>query len=238
MSIFRTKVVEKARNEELDFWERELSLQGDFGHILKKRIERASRKEEFPVTIFDAIVPRLQEKFPGQKPFKCIELGSGPLSNLAYGVDAGILDVVAVDSLAEEYARLYKKYGLLDYPIKPVRGDGESLSGLFAGGSFHCAYVRNALDHTQDIMLSFRNLVSLVMKDGYVVLQHTLREGSRQNWSDAHGWDLEMDSDGLIAINSTGEKFCLQKDAPVEFSLIYYSAVEMDRWMDVVFKKL
>ncbi|OGW37108.1 MAG: hypothetical protein A2Y97_02405 [Nitrospirae bacterium RBG_13_39_12] len=226
-------------NEELNFWDTELSLKGKFGEFTKKRIDPKQRKEEFPTLIFDAVLPLLDEHFGASgRPFKCVELGSGPLSNLAYGVDAGLIDVTAVDILAEGYGHLYEKYNLLDYPVKPISGSGEVLTDLFEGETFHCAYARNSLDHTQDILLSFKNLVSLVKRNGYIILQHFVREGSRSDWNNTHQWDLELTANGFVAFNSKGEEFQLQKGCNVEFSYVFYRSVEIDRWMDIVLKKV
>lgn len=225
-------------NEELAFWDSELSLKGRFAEFTKKRIDHKQRKEEFPTGVFDATVPLLEQHFGAKRPFKCIELGSGPLSNLAYGVDTGLLDVTAVDVLADDYKYLYEKYGLLDFPIKPVPGGGETLADLFEKESFHYAYARNALDHTEDIVLSFRNLVSLTKKNGYIILQHFVREGSKNDWSDTHQWDIELTSNGLVAFNSRGQEFSLQKDCSLEFSMVSYRSVEFDRWLEIVLKRL
>lgn len=165
-------------------------------------------------------------------------MGSGPVSNLAYGVDAGLLDVTAVDVLAEKYTSLYKKYDLLHYPIKPIAGSGETLVSLFGKETFHCSYARNSLDHTRDIVYSFQNLVSLTKKNGYVILEHAVREGSKNNWSDSHQWDLELTSNGLVAFNSRGREFPLMKECGVEFSIVSYRSIEFDRWMNIVLRKV
>jgi len=225
-------------NEELHFWDMELSLKGKFEEFTRRRINPDQRKGEFPNLLFDAVLPLLDQHFGASgRPFKCIELGSGPLSNLAYGVDAGLIDVTAVDILAEGYRHLYEKYNLSDYPIKPISGSGESLTDLFGKETFHCAYARNSLDHTQDILLSFRNLVSLIKKDGYIILQHFVREGSKSDWDHSHQWDLELTTNGVVAFNSKGQEFQLQKSCTIEFSFVLYRSLEMDRWMDIVFKK-
>ncbi len=223
--------------EEISFWDRELSLEGEYKDFIMKRIDPVRRREEYPSGIFDRLTTILDGRFPGSRPFKVIELGSGPLSTLAHGVDKGDIEVHAVDILADSYADLYKKYNLLDFPVKPVSGTGESLSEIFERASFHCAYVRNALDHTFDIVRSFNNLVSLVKKGGYIVLQHNVREGSGGNWKGIHGWDLDFNEHGLIASNSIGQEFRLQQNADMELSIVHYSSIELDRWVECVFKK-
>jgi SAM-dependent methyltransferase len=226
-----------AQEEEFDFWDKELSLTGHFAEFTKKRIDPKVWKEEFPSNYFELLIPMLDKEFPGESPFKVVELGSGPVSNLAYGVEQGMIDVKAVDILADRYRALYQKHDLLDFPVKPIQGCGEDLATLFKRESFHCAFAQNALDHTHDIVLSFNNLVSLVKKGGFIILQHAVREGSFQNWSPSHRWDLELSGDGFVAYDSEGKEFQLQRQADLEFVLVYYSSFELGRMLNVVFRR-
>ena len=224
-------------SEELKFWDQELSQEGQFPEFMKKRVDPQLWHKEYPFTLIDPLISLMEKEFPEEAPYKFIELGSGPLSSLAYGVDKGIIKVDAVDILADEYVNLYKKHGILDFPIKPIQGSGERLHELYPRESFHCAYVRNALDHTQDIVLSFKNLVSRVKKNGFIILSHSVREGSSQNWSEAHKWDLELTDNGFVAFDSKGREFQLQKGNEVEYMHIYYDSVHLTRWMNIIFRK-
>lgn len=226
-----------SESEEFIFWDRELSMQGEFAEFTKKRINMNTRHEEYPSGLIDPLFPLMEKYFPDETPYKVIELGSGPLSTLGHGVDKGVLDVMAVDPLADEFGMLYKKHKVTDFPIKPVRGSGETLDELFPNESFHLAYVRNALDHTVDIMLSLKNLVRTVKTNGFIILSHIVREGSRENWSEAHQWDLELTSNGLVAFDPNGGEFQLQKSNDLEFVHVYYESVYLSRWMNTIFKK-
>ena len=226
-----------AREEEFKYWDNELALRGQFADNIKKRIDPKLRREEFPIGYLELLMPLLDKEFPGKKPFKVIELGSGPISSLAYGVDQGIIDVAAVDILGDRYGCLYQKYNLLDFPVKPIQGCGEELNTLFGEESFHCAFAQNSLDHVRDIVSSFNNLVSIVKKKGFIILQHAVREGTHQKWSSGHQWDLEMTKNGFVALNSRGKEIRLQQQASLEFMVIYYSSFELDRWLNIVFRK-
>ena len=68
--------------QELAFWDLELSLQGPYAEFTKKRLDPLFRKEDFPTSMFDAIVPLLEQRFGSVRPFKCIELGMGPCLKL------------------------------------------------------------------------------------------------------------------------------------------------------------
>jgi hypothetical protein len=234
----KSKESDNASNsEELTFWDQELSLTGEYSDQIKKSMDPDLWHEAYPFSLINPLLPLMEKEFPEEAPFRFIEIGSGPLSTLAYGAGKGIIKVEAVDVLADQYHMLYRKHGISDYPIKPVQGSGETLHELYPKESFHCAYVRNALDHTQDIMLSFRNIVSAVKANGFIILSHFVREGSNENWSDAHKWDLELTSNGFMAFDSRGEEYHLQKNNNVEFVHVYYDSIYLNRWMNVIFKK-
>jgi len=68
-----------------------------------------------------------------ERQLKLVEIGSGPLSILASGIDQGLFDITAIDPLAQVYNKLMRQNGL-SYPVKPVRGFGEKLLSLLGEG--------------------------------------------------------------------------------------------------------
>ena len=223
--------------EELGFWSEELSLDGNFADVLRGRVEKSRRKEEFPAFL-DPILPILQARFQLTGPARCIEIGSGPLSTLSWGVDAGVLDVTALDVLADEYAVLLERAGIEDFPVRPRNLGAEDICEHYSDESFHLAFARNSLDHTLDVPRAFDNLVRVLRPDGLLVLQHHVNEGSRQNWSDSHQWNLDMVSGPLTATKRSGESFTLFPRADPEPVLVSYRSYVLDGWMDLAFRKL
>src|SRR5262245_23716616 len=174
--------------EELGFWEGELTGKGKHPQEIARRLDPGRRRDVFPALLADPLLPMLRKRFGLTGPARCVEVGSGPLSTLAWGVEAGLVDVTAVDVLALEYAALLERHGVRS-PVRPVPGTGEGLLEMFPEQSFCLAFANNALDHTDDAPRTFDNLVRLTRPDGAIVLQHHLQEGTRQEWSPSHKWN-------------------------------------------------
>ena len=75
---------------------------------------------------------------------RLLEIGSGPVSLLAFGVEQGLFEVTAVDPLASVYDEILSKYGI-SYPIKPRTGYAERLVKSFGKDSFDIVYSSNSL---------------------------------------------------------------------------------------------
>lgn len=213
--------------EEMHFWDKELSLKGKFTKYIMRRLDPKLRKEDFPEKLLELSF----RSFSGEQPYQVLELGSGPLSTLAYGVDIGLIEVVAIDPLADAYASLYKKYNIMNFPIKPIQGAGEALN---ISKKFHCAFAINSLDHTTDIVKSFNNLVMSVRMGGCVILQHHIKEGSYQRWSESHKWDLDVDNDQLIANDRNGNKYILTTN----LKIVFLNVDREKRGIEIVIQKL
>jgi SAM-dependent methyltransferase len=132
-----------------------------------------------------------------------LELGSGPVSLLAWGVEERLFHLTAVDPLADEYARLMAG---CSYPVKPVMGFGERLSGLFPPSSFDLAYSSNALDHTRNPRECMRQLAMMVKDGGILYCEGFLREGTNAEWEGLHQHDLVPEDGHLVAYDITGQR--------------------------------
>lgn len=164
-----------------------------------KRLQKVVREEIFPQTLLSIIRKYEAEKL---KP-KVIELGPGPLSDLAWGVETGLIDVVAVDPLADEYNKILNARNIF-FPIKAVQGTGEGLA--LPANSFDIAYLRNSLDHTSDPRKCLINLVRVLKVKGYLYIHSNVREGTRVGWSGLHQHDLVLEENRLIHYNRIGDR--------------------------------
>jgi hypothetical protein len=222
--------------EELGFWEGELKLRGKHPEDIARRLDPRRRREVFPRMLAEPILPLLRQHFRLDRPAKCVEIGPGPLSTLAWGVDEGLLEVHAVDVLATEFAALLARHDIT-YPVRPIPGTGEDLLAWFPPASFELAYARNALDHTDDAPRTFDHLVKLVRVDGAIVLQHHLQEGTRQGWSASHKWNLDLGEGGLVATRRGGVRIELGRRDDVELLYVEYRSKLLDGWIDVVYRR-
>jgi SAM-dependent methyltransferase len=144
-----------------------------------------------------ALLPHIQVVAGEGPPPSVLELGSGPVSLLAWGVDQGLIAVTAVDPLADAYAALLDRHGC-SYPVRPRRGDGETLSGLFEDGTFDIAYSSNAIDHTASPRRSMEQLARTVRRGGIILCEGFEREGSHEGWWGLHQHDLVAEEGHLV----------------------------------------
>lgn len=164
-----------------------------------RRLHGSVRETIFPPTLLSLVRQYEAEKL---RP-KVIELGPGPLSDLAWGVEAGLIEVVAVDPLADEYNEILNRRRIM-FPIRAIQGTGEQL--LQADNSFDIAYSRNSLDHTSDPRKCLLNLVKALKIKGYLYIHGNVREGSRVGWSGLHQHDLVIEDDRLMHYDRNGHK--------------------------------
>jgi SAM-dependent methyltransferase len=224
--------LDASQTEELEFWDLELRKLGQFKDVVERRLDPATRITEYPLGIFAKIYQHNRYKHP----LKVLELGSGPISTLAYGVDNGQLAVTAIDILGDRYRELMDRLGLI-YPILPENGRAEELDRRFPAGSFDCAFARNSLDHTEDLPLAFENIVRCVRPGGFILLMHAVSEGASNHWSASHKWNLDFGRTGLTATNKRGQIYLLEEGKSLELEYLSYASVLFGRWIDVLYRK-
>ena len=214
------------------------------------------RRKAFPEKLLEFITPFLKND---NHPLRVLEIGSGPVSILAWGVDQNLFQLTAVDPLAEEYDGIMKKYNF-HYPVKPIKGYGEQLLKLFKRESFDVVYSSNALDHVVSPGKSMRNICEVVKKCGIIFLEGFVNEGTKENWTGLHKHDL-FPKDGQIfhcgqerkevSLTSRLKLKCIYQEikrfrerglesfgygylSPIESPPSYFS----DDWYTIVFKKI
>ena len=146
--------------------------------------DRAKRERAFPRALRQFGETARVDRAP-----RILEVGSGPVSLLAWGVDEGLLEVAAIDPLAEAYAAMLERYGIA-YPVRPRPLAGEDLLDAFAERSFDGAYSSNALDHARSPGRVLHNMARAVRPGGRIVLEGFCREGSNAGWEGLHQHDL------------------------------------------------
>ncbi len=123
-----------------------------------------------------------------QKPRKVLDCGSGVCSILTGTVPNDKL--IACDLLADEYAKIfdYSKYDV----FRPFPLGCEELQWE---DEFDIVHISNALDHTQNPMLSFQKLYQAVAPGGWLIIQSFENEGKHENWKGFHQWNLHVETD-------------------------------------------
>ena len=192
--------------EEILFWE----------ETLVKRPPEVSdpkyKEEAFPEYL-RALA--LEWKNDGNKPLRLLEIGSGPVSLLAYGMEQGLFEVTAIDPLASVYDEILSKYGI-SYPIKPRTGYAERLVKSFGKDSFDIVYSSNSLDHTISPKSSLSQMVQVVKTGGIVFLEGFVCEGSHAKWTGLHQHDLFAENGSLMHRGPKGHLRDLTGDLGLE----------------------
>lgn len=223
--------------EELEFWTREFEGGGQFSEVLGARLDPARREAEFPELLSHGVLDLLEKQFAPGRPLRGLEIGPGPLSTLAWGVDQGRIDVTAVDVLGDQFARLIDRFAP-DFPIRPMTGRGEDLPQILGPEPFEFVYVRNAIDHTDDLPTVFTNMVRLTRPNGAIVLQHHLNEGSHREWSASHKWNLDHGIKGLMATDRDGGKHNFADRDDIQLEYLHYRSYVFDGWVDAIYRRL
>lgn len=187
---------ERALPDEAAFWAKELPER-----IRTLPAYRARMRPDAPVS--DGFLARYLDRIDGD-PIRVIDVGCGPLTAVGKRHGDRVVEVTAVDPLAEEYNRAMDQAGI-EPPVRPRACPGEDLLELFAPGSFDVAYARNAIDHGYDPLRTIEGMLALVAPSGYVVLEHLPREASRNCYRNLHQWDMTLE-DGRLVLERAGAR--------------------------------
>jgi len=158
---------------------------------LPKNWEKISNSETWK-RIFPKMLLRYirEAKNDNNNKLKLLEVGSCPVSMLAWGIKKNLFQITAIDPLADIYEGIMKAYNY-DYPVKPINGYGEKLLQVVAKNSFDLVYSSNALDHARSPERCVENMVEALKKKGIICLEGFINEGSKHFFSGLHQYNLE-----------------------------------------------
>lgn len=180
--------------DEIEYWDDYLSTTEPL------LFDEEIKQKAFPIYMRE-IASGFREAY-GSIP-QVLEIGSGPVSILASGVEKKEIEVSAIDPLAEIYSDLLKKYEIV-YPVRPILGHSENIGKHFPPSTFDIVYSSNALDHALSPGLCLREIVCVTKLGGYVYLEGFTNEGSNGNWHGLHQHDLYLDDDHLMHKTKSG----------------------------------
>jgi SAM-dependent methyltransferase len=207
----RLKLASRLRNalglpdyqSEVDWWDTNLPP-GARHEWMLRMLDREQRQAEFP----KLLLPFVEEAAAISRPVQVLDVGSGPLSPLCWGVDRKLFVATAVDPLARDYARLLERRHI-DFPIRPVEGTGEDLRRLFSADQFDIVYSRNALDHAMDVRRCIEGAAEVLRDGGVLYLEGFVREGTHEGWQGLHQNDLVPEGGALIHYDRRGKRTSL-----------------------------
>lgn len=179
---------------ELLFWDTELGMKGLYAESMVYRTDPDQQNKVYPSEI-QPYIQGLAEKLG--RPPQVLDVGSGPVSMLAYGAHQGWFSLISVDPLAKQYLKILKKYHF-EQDLKLVQGYGEKLAKKFGAASFDLVWMYNALDHSQSPQVVFAELYRVLRPGGYLLIQGQSREGTAAGWTGLHQHDLYVAPGGKL----------------------------------------
>jgi len=141
----------------------------------------------------------LVEKIPAD-PVTILEVGAGPIATVGFSHPKRRLQVTPTDPLADEYNRMLHRRGKVP-PVPTIYADAERLTAQFGADAFHIAYAANCIDHMRDPLRAIREMVNVVRPGGFVVMEHLIDEGARQDYSGLHQWNMRGENGRAILWN-------------------------------------
>jgi SAM-dependent methyltransferase len=176
----------------LNEWNGSASLHGS---SVLQHISAANCITHFPQYTIDDL--RTRSATLG-RPLEALDVGSGPISRLRWGVLQGLLRLTGVDPLLVIYGLLLTHHGLDRMPSisvdRAISAPAEQLERHVAADSFDFAYCCNALDHVEDPPAVIAQVARALRPGGQFALEFATREGSRQEWQQLHQFDLFLDT--------------------------------------------
>jgi SAM-dependent methyltransferase len=216
-------------SQEISFWKNHIEQKDRFKSRLINLLNKEKRKKEFP-----RIILKISKQIK-TKPLETLEIGSGPTSGLAWGVDRGLVNVFAIDPLAEEYKKILKK-NKINYPIIPRKIEGEKINKYFKKNSFEITYSRNSLDHVKNPKKVFKNMINLTKSGGYIILEFRKNEGTHAKWTGLHNHNLDLE-DKNISLLTNGKRKKFLKSNKLKFEESFSEGNKIGDWKMIVFRK-
>jgi SAM-dependent methyltransferase len=145
--------------------------------------------------------PRPAALLPPERDVHILDVGAGPLTYLGKKASGKQLRITAVDPLADEYDKILHKYGVQPL-IRTQRLEAEGLTKRFSSNTFDLCVACNCLDHSYNPERAVLQMIDVVKKGRYVLLEHFRNEGERQNYSGLHQWNFDLSPVGDFLIRS------------------------------------
>lgn len=118
---------------------------------------------------------------------KVLDVGSGVVSILNGTIPKE--NITTADPLGELYELVFDyKSHLLKAP-EPYPGEE-----LPYNEEFDVVHMSNAIDHSQDPVLTLKKLYDSCKTGGYIIVQGFENEGSFEQWAGFHQWDISYDN--------------------------------------------
>jgi SAM-dependent methyltransferase len=134
-----------------------------------------------------------------------LDVGAGPLTYLGKKCAGKQLCITAVDPLADEYDRILDKYQVQPL-IRTKRLVAEDLTKEFPSNTFDLVFARNCIDHAYNPERAILQMIEVVKKGSYVLLEHRANEADNENYQGLHQWNFSISTNGDFWISSKSKE--------------------------------
>ncbi len=134
---------------------------------------------------------------PEKESVDILDVGAGPLTYIGKIFEKAILNITAVDALADEYDKLLLKYNL-NPNVRTTKLNAEELTTKFDENSFDFVFARNSIDHCYSPEKAVQEMIRVVKIGHYVLMVHRPNEAKKENWRGLHQWNFDSSSDDFI----------------------------------------
>jgi SAM-dependent methyltransferase len=138
---------------------------------------------------------------PPERDAHILDVGAGPLTYLGRKASGRQLQITAVDPLADEYDKILHKYGIQPV-VRTQRLEAEDLTKRFSANTFDLCVAHNSLDHAHNPERAVLQMIDVVKRGRYVLLEHARNEAEQQKYSGLHQWNFDLSPDGGFLIRS------------------------------------
>lgn len=187
---------------EIEFWDNWMQTKGsEWPDDFAFRINPDSAFQEYLVKY----LPQQQARV------SILDVGSGPLTWLGkkHPDQRTVLEITATDPLADQYSVLLRRNNL-DYTVAVKSAFSEDLGRHFSESSFDFVYMRNALDHSYDPLISVGEMIRLVVRGGFIVLEHETNEAVNEQYHGLHQWNICVE-DGAFILWNKGSRYVVNE---------------------------
>lgn len=175
--------------DELAFWDHWFAHRGaEWPEDYRVRLDANEPLSAYHRTFVDAL-PHTE--------IRILDVGAGPLTLLGKTHPFKSLQIVAVDALADGYNALIEKYAVAA-PIRTIAGHAETLTEQFPENSFDLVNAKNCIDHAYDPILAIQQMVRVVKRGQYVLLNHFENEADTENHAGMHQWNFTIEKGHFI----------------------------------------
>jgi SAM-dependent methyltransferase len=145
--------------------------------------------------------PRPEALLPPEKEVHILDVGAGPLTSLGKKSPGRVLKITALDALADEYDKILHRYGVQPL-IRTQLFEAEKLTERYSANTFDLCFAQNSLDHAYNPEQSILQMIDVVKKGRYVLLEHFANEAESVGYTGLHQWNFDLSPDGDFLIRS------------------------------------